>query len=335
MPSCRGPTCSTYADCRAKLEAGESIAYQGQLGSFMFSASNTPTASGFTVAHLANGNFVVAKTVNLDITAMQAAHAAELATASAVQTTRIQQGLTALGFYSGPIDGQTSDALTASIAALQQQLGLPATGVYDAETDAALRQKLGTAGQAVNEATISLQQALKDRPTTDPSMAPTSAATVAGVRGFQASIGVPQTGIVDAATLKAIFALGAAVRAAALRPSSRRRCPPRCRRRNLRRRRRRASRRPNCPRLRRHRPPMRRRRRHPAHRAADGAAPAPERQPDAPPTTPPATTVPTTIAPSGADQIVSTLDPRWPLQHLRLAAGTRRAWPAPWHSSGR
>jgi len=138
--------CSTYADCRAKLEAGESIAYQGQLGSFTFSASNTPTASRFTVAHLANGNFVVAKTVNLDITAMQAAHAAELATASAVQTTRIQQGLTALGFYSGPIDGQTSDALTASIAALQQQLGLPATGVYDAETDAALRQKLGTAG---------------------------------------------------------------------------------------------------------------------------------------------------------------------------------------------
>ena len=154
--------CSTYADCRAKLAAGESIAYQGQLGTFTFSSTNTPTASRFTVANLANGNFVVAKTVDLDLTALQAAHAAALAMASAVQTTRIQQALTALGLYCGPIDGQPSEALTASIAALQQQLGLPATGVYDAETDAALRQRVGAAGSAVNEATASLQRALRD-----------------------------------------------------------------------------------------------------------------------------------------------------------------------------
>ncbi len=153
--------CSTYDDCRAKLVAGESIAYQGQLGSFTFGPSNTPTASRFTIANLANGNFVVTKTVNLDITALQAAQATEVAMAAAVQTTRLQQALTGLGLYSGPIDGQASEALTASIAALQQQLGLPATGVYDAETDAALRQKLGTASSAVNDATISLQLALE------------------------------------------------------------------------------------------------------------------------------------------------------------------------------
>jgi branched-chain amino acid transport system substrate-binding protein len=203
--------CSTYADCRAKLDAGESIAYQGQLGTFTFSSTNTPTASRFTVANLANGNFVVAKTVDLDLTALQAAHAAALAMASAVQTTRIQQALTALGLYSGPIDGKTSEALTASIAALQQQLGLPATGVYDAETDAALRQKLGAAGSAVNEATASLQRALRDLGYYDGAIDGTySAATVAAVRAFQASVGVPQTGIVDAATLRAIFDLGAA-----------------------------------------------------------------------------------------------------------------------------
>jgi len=203
--------CSTYADCKAKLDAGESIAYQGQLGTFTFSDTNTPTASRFTVANLANGNFVVAKTVDLDLTALQAAHAAALAMASAVQTTRIQQALTALGLYSGPIDGQPSDALTASIAALQQQLGLPATGVYDAETDAALRQKLGTAGSAVNEATASLQRALRDLGYYDGPIDGTySAATVAAIRAFQGSVGVPQTGVVDAATLRAIFDLGAA-----------------------------------------------------------------------------------------------------------------------------
>ena len=120
------------------------------------------------------------------------------------------------GSTRGPIDGQPSDALTASIAALQQQLGLPATGVYDAETDAALRQKLGTAGTAVNEATASLQRALRDLGYYDGPIDGTySAATVAGVRAFQASIGVPQTGIVDAATLRAIFDAGGGVRAAA------------------------------------------------------------------------------------------------------------------------
>jgi branched-chain amino acid transport system substrate-binding protein len=203
--------CSTYADCHAKLAAGESIAYQGQIGSFTFSPTNSPTASRFTVANLANGNFVVAKTVNLDLTALQAAHAAELAMAAAVQTTRIQQALTALGLYSGPIDGHPSDALTASIAALQQQLGLPATGVYDAETDAALRQRVGAAGTAVSEATSSLQRALRDLGHYDgPIDGVYSNATVAGVRAFQASIGVPQTGIVDADTVRAVYALGAA-----------------------------------------------------------------------------------------------------------------------------
>ena len=302
--------CSTYADCRAKLEAGESIAYQGQLGSFTFSASNTPTASRFTVAHLANGNFVVAKTVNLDITAMQAAQCGGTGHRVPVQTTRIQQGLTALGLYSGPIDGQTSDALTASIAALQQQLGLPATGVYDAETDAALRQKLGTAGQAVNEATISLQQALRDLGYYNGPIDGTySAATVAGVRGFQASIGVPQTGIVDAATLKAIFALGAAsvpppppVEPTTVPPAPPTEPPttpapteppteppteaptaP-------------ATPAPTAP------PPAT-----PPPTEPPPAPPPPTETPTTPPTTPPATTVPTTIAPPALTDIVSTL----------------------------
>jgi branched-chain amino acid transport system substrate-binding protein len=203
--------CSTYGDCRAKLDASESIAYQGQIGSFTFDARGGPTASRFTTAQLANGRFVVASSVNIDLTAAQAAIDAELALASAVQMARIQQGLTALGLYTGPIDGQPSDALTAAIAALQTQLGLPATGVYDAATDAAFRQRLGNAAGAVNAATASLQQALTDLGLYHgPIDGVYSPATVAAVKSLQASLGVPATGIVDAATLAAVYRRGAA-----------------------------------------------------------------------------------------------------------------------------
>jgi branched-chain amino acid transport system substrate-binding protein len=299
--------CSTYADCRAKLDAGESIAYQGQLGSFTFGPTNTPTASRFTVANLANATFVVTKTVNLDITALQAAHAAELAMAAAVQTTRIQQALTALGLYSGPIDGHSSEALTASIAALQQQLGLPATGVYDAETDAALRKKVGTAGSAVSDATASLQRVLRDLGYYDGAIDGNySAATVAAVRRFQASIGVPQTGIVDADTMRAVFALGAASVPPPVEPTTEppTTAPP---------------------------PPPTEPATAPATPAptapptppatpapTEPPTPAPTPAPTAPPTEPPttakpATTVPTTVAPPAVTDVVSTLsaDPRF------------------------
>ena len=118
--------------------------------------------SRYTVANLANGTFVVAQTIDVDLTALAAAQAAELAMAQALQTIRIQQALAALGLYDGPIDGQPNDQpLTASIVA-QAQLGVPQTGVWDTETDAAAQAKLGTASLTLNAATKSLQQALTD-----------------------------------------------------------------------------------------------------------------------------------------------------------------------------
>jgi hypothetical protein len=47
------------------------------------------------------------------------------ALAAAIFTTRLQQVLTALGYFSGPIDGQWSDELTAALSALQADLGVP------------------------------------------------------------------------------------------------------------------------------------------------------------------------------------------------------------------
>lgn len=203
--------CSTYGDCLAKMSAGETIAYQGQIGSFTFGPDLTPTASRFTVANMANGTYVVAQTIDLDLTAIANAEATELATAQAIQTARIQQLLTALGFYSGPIDGQPSEALTASIIAFQAALGVPQTGVWDEATDAAAQAKYGTASQSITEATKSLQQALTDLGFyTGPIDGRYSAATADAVRALQASLGVPQTGIVDAATMQAIYAAGIA-----------------------------------------------------------------------------------------------------------------------------
>jgi branched-chain amino acid transport system substrate-binding protein len=202
--------CSTYGDCRAKLAAGETVAYQGQIGSFTFDATKSPTASRFTVANLANGKPVVTKTVDLDLTKIQAQEAAAAAMAAAVQTARLQQALTALGLYSGPIDGVPSEQLTASIAALQTQLGVPATGVYDEATDAALRQRLGTASSTLTAATVSLQEALTELGFYHgPIDGVYSAATIAAVRSFQTYLGVPPTGVVDAPTVQAVYALGA------------------------------------------------------------------------------------------------------------------------------
>ena len=203
--------CSTYGDCRARLAAGDTVAYQGQIGPFTFDATNSPTASRFTVANLANGAVVVAQTVDVDLADQRAAAASELAMAAALQTARLQQALSALGLYSGPIDGVPSEALTASIGALQQRLGVPVTGVYDEATDAAARAQLGLTQTSISEATASLQQALADLGLySGPIDGVYSAATVAAVRSLQASLGVPQTGIVDAATVQAVYARGAA-----------------------------------------------------------------------------------------------------------------------------
>jgi branched-chain amino acid transport system substrate-binding protein len=49
-------------------------------------------------------------------------------------TVGIQELMTSLGFYTGPIDGIWSPELTASIQALQKELGVPQTGVLDAAT---------------------------------------------------------------------------------------------------------------------------------------------------------------------------------------------------------
>jgi peptidoglycan hydrolase-like protein with peptidoglycan-binding domain len=60
-------------------------------------------------------------------------------------TAALQSTLALAGYWSGPIDGQWSDALTAALEDLQSDLGVPATGVVDATTLAAAEKAIAEA----------------------------------------------------------------------------------------------------------------------------------------------------------------------------------------------
>ena len=66
--------------------------------------------------------------------ATQKAMSEKLAAQAAVSTSALQGLLAGLGFYTGPIDGQSSAALTAAVKELQATLDVPQTGVMDPTT---------------------------------------------------------------------------------------------------------------------------------------------------------------------------------------------------------
>jgi uncharacterized surface protein with fasciclin (FAS1) repeats len=78
--------------------------------------------------------------------ASQAALAAALGRQSSAEIGALQGIMIATGYYEGPIDGVWSDAVEASLKAMQTDLGVPATGVVDAETLRAFQDKLEANG---------------------------------------------------------------------------------------------------------------------------------------------------------------------------------------------
>ena len=141
---------------------------------------------------------------------------------SAVFVTQLQLALKALGYYEGDITGVYDEATTAAVAALQRNLGLPETGEFDEATDAALRERLGGRLDAFTASVTELQQALTERGYyTGPIDGRYSAELVAAIKAFQRDLGVPETGVIDVATLQAIYARGVAS-GTATRPPPRR-----------------------------------------------------------------------------------------------------------------
>jgi uncharacterized surface protein with fasciclin (FAS1) repeats len=121
----------------------------------------------------------------------------------------LQQVLTALGYYEGPIDGIYSEAVTAAVSALQADLGVPVTGVYDTATDEALRAKHANLTALLGDSVAGIQQMLADLGFySGPIDGVYSRETVEAIRGLQRELGVPETGILDAATLRAAYERG-------------------------------------------------------------------------------------------------------------------------------
>ena len=210
-----GVTCTTYQDCLDQLAAGEDIDYDGASGRVAFGPDGGATAGRFTRITFRDDGVTVDDSVDVDLTRVAEDAAQQAAIASAVFTAGLQSALTVLGFYSGPIDGVYDEAVRQAVIALQVDLGLPPTGDYDEATDQALRQELAEREATVTESTRQLQVALTELGFyTGPIDGVYSAEVVAAVKALQRQLGVPETGVLDAATTQAAFNQGLVVGAA-------------------------------------------------------------------------------------------------------------------------
>jgi peptidoglycan hydrolase-like protein with peptidoglycan-binding domain len=79
----------------------------------------------------------------------------EEAAATAAAVTQLQQVMTDLGYYSGPIDGIYGPETTAGVEAMQEDLGVTVDGIYGPETHEAL-------GEQATSIIIEIQTALAE-----------------------------------------------------------------------------------------------------------------------------------------------------------------------------
>jgi branched-chain amino acid transport system substrate-binding protein len=200
-----GRTCSTFAHCVELLAAGEDIDYDGTTGRIAFDDAGDITTARLVDAAVSDGQLRPVSTHDVDLVAERQQEIFD----SAVFVAQLQQALKVLGYYEGDVTGIYDDATTAAVKALQRDLGLPVTGEYDEPTDAALRERLGDRLDAFTGAVSDLQEALTELGYySGPIDGRYSAETVAAVKAFQRDLGVPPTGVIDVATLRAIYARG-------------------------------------------------------------------------------------------------------------------------------
>lgn len=145
----------------------------------------------------------------------------EGATGDAV--TRLQQVLTALGYYHGPINGTYTVYITQAVTAFQKKYGLPETGVMDAATTTQMNAvytppnpdnvapptavlSLGSEGSAVTRAQARLKELSYYAGAIDGKY---GSGTQKAVANFQTKSGIPSTGILDLDTAKQLYALTA------------------------------------------------------------------------------------------------------------------------------
>ena len=109
----------------------------------------------------------------------------------------LQQVMTRLGYYDGPIDGVYGDETAAGVKAMQEALGVTADGIYGSETHAALKDK--AANITVQIQTVLAQYGYYDGPIDGTY----GEETVAAVKELQADLGVTVDGRVGPETVSA------------------------------------------------------------------------------------------------------------------------------------
>ena len=199
-----GTICTTYADCKALLDDGIDIDYAGPSGPIDLTEEGEPGGGRFLTARSTTGTLTVVADLTIALEELRDRVAPRLVGFIA----DIQTALTELGYYSGPIDGQENDEFRAAVAAFQTDNGLEATGTLDAATIAAIQAALGE--NPILTATITeVQQLLTELGYyTGPIDGVFSDELSNAIKAFQTDLGVEPTGILDAATLQAIYQAG-------------------------------------------------------------------------------------------------------------------------------
>ena len=200
-----GSQCSTYAHCAELLAAGDDINYTGPSGPLDIDETGDVARGRLTTWVVESGELVEIGTDEVDLLAERA----DQLLAAAVFTAQLQQALRLLGFYDGDVNGVFDEATAEAVRSLQRELGVPETGAWDEETDAAFRARFGDAAALLSLSISDLQRELQALGYYDgPIDGRYSEATIAAVRAFQRDLGVPETGLLDLATLRAIYARG-------------------------------------------------------------------------------------------------------------------------------
>jgi peptidoglycan hydrolase-like protein with peptidoglycan-binding domain len=135
----------------------------------------------------------------------------------------LQADLQTAGYYKGPIDGIYGPQTVAAVEQLQTDSGLPVTGLVDQATAVALDKKVAAVGQQAAAQQQNQTAALQTVLTltgywTGPIDGIWTPELTAALTRFQTALGVPPTGVVDAATMAAFQQALATVKAAANAP---------------------------------------------------------------------------------------------------------------------
>lgn len=200
-----GAVCTTYAECASQLRAGEDINYDGPSGPVDFTPEGEAGGGRILTSRLTGDLLRVVADLRITLDEIRSTVAPQVAGFIG----DIQVALTQLGYYSGPIDGQQNEEFTAAVAAFQTDNGLEATGELNAETIAAIQDALAEQGLLLGASIRDVQQLLTELGYySGPIDGLWSDELSQSIAAFQNDLGVQPTGILDEATLRAIYQAG-------------------------------------------------------------------------------------------------------------------------------